>query len=151
MPIMALVIKRNGDALHDALSWRRRRFPVLMTALRKAHQYPHDQSLWSGRSPVGVICADAEDTGKKNMRVARIDARSTRPSISRLVWRTCWRLAAVLDGGAGQFNAGPAHQFYDVLGLMIWPMLALAWMFNIVERVVLRTAAFARCWRKRRW
>lgn len=33
-----------------------------------------------------------------------------------------------------QMTLGQLTSFVMYLGLMIWPMLALAWMFNIVER-----------------
>ena len=97
MPVMAIMIKRNGDALHERFKLAQAAFSSLndrtqesLTSIRmiKAFGLEDRQSA--------LFAADAEDTGKKNMRVARIDARSTRPSISRLVWRTCWRLAAVV-------------------------------------------------------
>ncbi len=34
----------------------------------------------------------------------------------------------------GSLTLGQLTSFVMYLGLMIWPMLALAWMFNIVER-----------------
>ena len=58
-----------------------------------------------------LFAADAEDTGKKNMRVARIDARFD-PTIYIAIGMA--NLLAIGGGGTGQFNAGPAHQFYDV-------------------------------------
>jgi ATP-binding cassette subfamily B multidrug efflux pump len=36
MPVMAIMIKRNGDALHERFKLHRRRFLVLITAPRKA-------------------------------------------------------------------------------------------------------------------
>lgn len=50
----------------------------------------------------------------------------------------------------GSLTLGELTSFMMYLGLMIWPMLALAWMFNIVERGAPLTAASAPCWRKRR-
>lgn len=50
----------------------------------------------------------------------------------------------------GSLTLGELTSFMMYLGLMIWPMLALAWMFNIVERGAPHTAASAPCWRKRR-
>lgn len=45
MPIMALAIKRNGDALHERFFAR-----AILTAERpysgEPHQHPYDQSLW---------------------------------------------------------------------------------------------------------
>ncbi len=121
----------------NALSWHRLllndRTQESLTSIRmiKAFGLEDRQSA--------LFAADAEDTGKKTCGHVLMLV-STRPSISRLVWRTCWRLAAV-SGGTGQFNAGPARRFIMYLGLMIWSMLALAWMFNIVER---GSAAYSR-------
>ncbi|EBX3952674.1 multidrug ABC transporter permease/ATP-binding protein, partial [Salmonella enterica subsp. enterica serovar Offa] len=41
----------------------------------------------------------------------------------------------------GTLTLGGLTSFIMYLGLMIWPMLALAWMFNIVER---GSAAYSR-------
>ncbi|MRB43567.1 multidrug ABC transporter permease/ATP-binding protein, partial [Bacillus thuringiensis] len=41
----------------------------------------------------------------------------------------------------GSMTLGQLTSFVMYLGLMIWPMLALAWMFNIVER---GSAAYSR-------
>ncbi|STV79096.1 ABC transporter ATP-binding protein [Klebsiella michiganensis] len=57
MPLMALAIKRNGDALHE-------RFRVAQAAFSSLNdrtpgepdQHPHDQSLWSRRPTVGAVC-----------------------------------------------------------------------------------------------
>ena len=84
-----------------------------------------------------LFAADAEY--RQNMRVAHMLV-STRPSISRLVWL---RTLLAISGGSwmmvqGGLTLGQLTSFMMHLGLMIWPMLALAWMFNIVERVAAR-------------
>ncbi|HHC2256020.1 TPA: ATP-binding cassette domain-containing protein [Klebsiella pneumoniae] len=51
-----------------------------------------------------------------------------------------WQLTLLAIGGGswmvihGSLTLGQLTSFVMYLGLMIWPMLALAWMFNIVER-----------------
>lgn len=76
MPVMAIMIKRNGDALHERFKLAQAAFSSLndrtqesLTSIRmiKAFGLEDRQSA--------LFAADAEDTGKKNMRVARIDAR----------------------------------------------------------------------------
>ncbi|MDT1888623.1 multidrug ABC transporter permease/ATP-binding protein, partial [Acinetobacter baumannii] len=79
----------------------------------------------------GQIAADAADTGGKNMRVARIDARFD-PTIYIAIGAA--NLLAI-GGGSwmvihGSLTLGQLTSFLMYLGLMIWPMLALAWMFN---------------------
>lgn len=89
-----------------------------------------------------LFAADAADTGAKNMRVARIDARFD-PTIYVAIGMA--NLLAIGGGSwmvvQGSLTLGQLTSFAMYLGLMIWPMLALAWMFNIVER---GSAAYSR-------
>ncbi len=136
MPLMALAIKRNGDALHERFRVAQAAFSSLndrtqesLTSIRmiKAFGLEDRQSA--------QFAADAADTGAKNMRVARIDARFD-PTIYIAIGAA--NLLAI-GGGSwmvihGSLTPGQLTSFVMYLGLMIWPMLALAWMFNIVER-----------------
>ncbi len=76
------------------------------------------------------------------MRVARIDARFD-PTIYIAIGMA--NLLAIGGGSwmvvQGTLTLGQLTSFAMYLGLMIWPMLALAWMFNIVER---GSAAYSR-------
>lgn len=143
MPIMALVIKRYGDQLHQRFKLAQAAFSALndrtqesMTSIRmiKAFGLEDRQSA--------LFAAEAADTGAKNMRVARVDARFD-PTIYIAIG-----LANMLAIGGGSWmivhgtlTLGQLTSFAMYLGLMIWPMLALAWMFNIVER---GSAAYSR-------
>lgn len=142
MPVMAIMIKRNGDALHERFKLAQAAFSSLNDRTGKPHQYSHDQSLWSGRSSVGVICRGCRRYRQKNMRVARIDARFD-PTIYIAIGMA--NLLAIGGGSwmvvQGSLTLGQLTSFIMYLGLMIWPMLALAWMFNIVER---GSAAYSR-------
>jgi len=143
MPIMALAIKRYGDQLHERFKLAQAAFSSLndrtqesMTSIRmiKAFGLEDRQSA--------LFAADAADTGAKNLRVARIDARFD-PTIYIAIG-TANMLA--IGGGSwmvvnGSMTLGQLTSFAMYLGLMIWPMLALAWMFNIVER---GSAAYSR-------
>ncbi|MGG5837214.1 SmdA family multidrug ABC transporter permease/ATP-binding protein [Huaxiibacter chinensis] len=143
MPIMALAIKRYGDQLHERFKLAQAAFSSLndrtqesMTSIRmiKAFGLEDRQSA--------LFAADAADTGAKNLRVARIDARFD-PTIYIAIGTA--NLLAI-GGGSwmvinGSLTLGQLTSFAMYLGLMIWPMLALAWMFNIVER---GSAAYSR-------
>ncbi|MDN8598266.1 SmdA family multidrug ABC transporter permease/ATP-binding protein [Citrobacter sp. S2-9] len=143
MPIMALMIKRYGDRLHERFKLAQAAFSSLnnrtqesLTSIRmiKAFGLEDRQSA--------LFAADAADTGKKNLRVARIDARFD-PTIYIAIGMA--NLLAI-GGGSwmvvhGALTLGQLTSFMMYLGLMIWPMLALAWMFNIVER---GSAAYSR-------
>ncbi|EHR5186366.1 SmdA family multidrug ABC transporter permease/ATP-binding protein [Shigella flexneri] len=143
MPVMAIMIKRNGDALHERFKLAQAAFSSLndrtqesLTSIRMIKAFGlEDRQL-------ALFAADAEDTGKKNMRVARIDARFD-PTIYIAIGMA--NLLAIGGGSwmvvQGSLTLGQLTSFMMYLGLMIWPMLALAWMFNIVER---GSAAYSR-------
>lgn len=136
MPIMALLIKHYGDQLHN-------RFKVAQAAFSSLNDQAHE-SLTSIRMIKAFGLEEnqsekfadiARDTGRKNMRVARIDARFE-PTIYIAIG-----MSNLLAIGGGSWlvwhemmTLGQLTSFVMYLGLMIWPMLALAWMFNIVER-----------------
>lgn len=143
MPIMALVIHRYGNLLHERFKLAQAAFSSLndrtqesLTSIRmiKAFGLEDRQSA--------QFAADAADTGIKNMRVARIDARFD-PTIYIAVAMA--NLLAIAGGSwmvmQDELTLGQLTSFMMYLGLMIWPMLALAWMFNIVER---GSAAYSR-------
>ena len=143
MPIMALMIKRYGDRLHNRFKLAQAAFSSLndrtqesLTSIRMIKAFGLEDRQSS------LFAADAEDTGKKNMRVARIDARFD-PTIYIAIGMA--NLLAI-GGGSwmvvhGTLTLGELTSFMMYLGLMIWPMLALAWMFNIMER---GSAAYSR-------
>lgn len=143
MPLMALAINRYGEQLHERFKLAQAAFSSLndrtqesMTSIRmiKAFGLEDRQSA--------LFAADAADTGAKNMRVARIDARFD-PTIYIAIGMA--NLLAVGGGSwmvvQGTMTLGQLTSFAMYLGLMIWPMLALARMFNIVER---GSAAYSR-------
>ena len=143
MPLMALAINRYGEQLHERFKLAQAAFSSLndrtqesMTSIRmiKAFGLEDRQSA--------LFAADAADTGAKNMRVARIDARFD-PTIYVAIGMA--NLLAIGGGSwmvvQGSLTLGQLTSFAMYLGLMIWPMLALAWMFNIVER---GSAAYSR-------
>ena len=136
MPIMALFIHRYGNQLHDRFKLAQAAFSSLndqtqesLTSIRMIKAF----GLESHQSE--QFSAIARDTGAKNLRVARVDARFD-PTIYIAIGFS--NLLAI-GGGSwmvwhNQLTLGQLTSFVMYLGLMIWPMLALAWMFNIVER-----------------
>ncbi len=136
MPLMALVIKRYGDQLHNRFKLAQAAFSSLndqtqesLTSIRMIKAFGLEDRQSARFAEI------ARDTGEKNMRVARVDARFD-PTIYIAIGLS--NLLAI-GGGSwmvwhGQLTLGQLTSFVMYLGLMIWPMLALAWMFNIVER-----------------
>lgn len=143
MPIMAILIKRYGSELH-------KRFKVAQEAFSTLNDQTQDslssirmiKSFGLERYQAQRFKHVAEDAGQKNMQVAYIDAKFN-PTIYLFVATS--NLLAVGYGGwmvlNQQMTLGELTSFIMYLGLMIWPMLALAWMFNIVER---GSAAYSR-------
>ncbi|MFA9209150.1 MAG: SmdA family multidrug ABC transporter permease/ATP-binding protein [Yersinia sp. (in: enterobacteria)] len=143
MPVMAVVIKYYGDQLHQRFKSAQGAFSTLnnqaqesLTSIRmiKAFGLEDHQSR--------QFAQVAAEAGAKNMYVARIDARFD-PTIYIAIG-----IANLLAIGGGSWmvvnhsiTLGQLTSFVMYLGLMIWPMLALAWMFNIVER---GSAAYSR-------
>ncbi|CAL4324897.1 Multidrug resistance-like ATP-binding protein MdlA [Buchnera aphidicola (Eriosoma lanigerum)] len=136
MPIMALLIKKYGKQLHQYFRQAQSAFSSLnnqaqesLTSIRMIRAFgleKHQSKKFS---------QTANEAGIKNMKVAKIDAKFD-PTIHLAI--SCSNLLAITCGGwlvwHGKISLGQLTSFIMYLGLMIWPMLAFAWMFNIVER-----------------
>lgn len=76
-----------------------------------------------------------DDTGEKNIAVARVDARFD-PAIQLTIGMSFF--LSVASGAylvdQSDITLGDLTAFTMYLGLMIWPMLAFAFLFNILER-----------------
>lgn len=143
MPIMALVIKRYGDQLHHRFKHAQGAFSSLnnhaqesLTSIRMIKAFGLETHQSNQFEQV------ATEAGRRNMHVAKIDARFD-PTIFMAIGMA--NLLAIAGGSWMVLNdtltLGELTSFIMYLGLMIWPMLALAWMFNIVER---GSAAYSR-------
>ncbi|QHM76348.1 putative multidrug resistance ABC transporter ATP-binding/permease protein YheI [Mixta theicola] len=136
MPIMALVIKRYGEQLHQRFKLAQAAFSSLNDRAQESLSSIRMVKAFGLETHQSRQFADiAADAGEKNLRVARVDARFD-PTIYIAIG-----LSNLLAIGGGswlvwhqQMTLGQLTSFVMYLGLMIWPMLALAWMFNIVER-----------------
>ncbi|WP_425619611.1 SmdA family multidrug ABC transporter permease/ATP-binding protein [Buchnera aphidicola] len=136
MPIMAFFIKKYGEKLHETFRNAQKAFSTLnsqtqeiLTSIRMIRSFGLEKNQLN---KFNIIVTQA---GKKNMAVAKIDACFD-PVIYLSVAFS--NLLAIISGGSlvwhNKITIGELTSFIMYLGLMIWPMLALAWMFNIVER-----------------
>ena len=136
MPVMALIINRCGKKLHRRFRSAQAAFSSLndqaqesLTSIRMIKAFGLEQY----RS--AQFLKTSQQTSTDNFRVARVDALFE-PVIYLAV--ACSNFLAIAGGGwmvwHQQLSLGQLTSFVMYLGLMIWPMLALAWMFNIVER-----------------
>ena len=143
MPIMAIIIKQYGEQLYTRFKSAQCAFSALnnhtqesLTSIRmiKAFGLEEHQSYQFEMA--------ALEAGRKNMHVAEVDAKFD-PTIYIAIGAANFLAVA---GGSwmvlhNKMTLGDLTSFVMYLGLMIWPMLALAWMFNIVER---GSAAYSR-------
>lgn len=142
-PFLSYYMWRIGKQLHQAFGEAQACFSQLndvvqenMGAIRvvkgfgqEAHQQAH-------------FAAIAAQATAANLRVAHIDAKYD-PAISLTIGLSFFITVA---GGAwyihqGVMSVGELTSFTIYLGYMIWPMFAVGWLLNIVER---GSAAYAR-------
>ncbi|MDE5285527.1 MAG: ABC transporter transmembrane domain-containing protein, partial [Buchnera aphidicola] len=136
MPIMAILIKKYGNQLHKKFSKSQNAFSLLNNTTQEILiNIRIIKSFGLEKNILKKFYKSVDYAGKKNMEVAIIDARFD-PVIYIAVAFS--NLCAILGGSFLVWNKtitiGQLTSFIMYLGLMIWPMLALAWMLNIVER-----------------
>lgn len=136
MPVMAMVINRIGKQLHQGFTESQAAFSQLndktqqiLTGIRLIKSFGLENYQSQQFQQI------TRYTGDKNQQVARIDALFG-PVIYLSIASANF---IAIAGGCFMvwhniITFGQLTSFIMYLGLMIWPMLALAWMFNIVER-----------------
>lgn len=143
MPIMALIIKYYGDQLHRRFQLAQAAFSNLNDQAQESMTCIHMIKAFGLEDHQSSLFSEiAVKTGSKNMDVAKIDACFD-PTIYIAIGVSS---LLAISGGSwmvvnGSLTLGQLTSFMMYLGLMIWPMLALAWMCNIVER---GSAAYSR-------
>ncbi|KIL45034.1 ABC transporter transmembrane domain-containing protein [Jeotgalibacillus soli] len=136
MPIMALSSNYYGTLLH-------KRFGAAQEAFSDLND--KSQESISGIKVIKTFGQEKEDIAsfrdlsadvvKKNVAVARIDSLFD-PTISLIVGASFF--LSIFFGArmviADDLTIGQMISFTTYLGLLVWPMLAVGWLFNIVER-----------------
>lgn len=117
MPLMVLAINRYGEKLHESFQAAQAAFSSLNDRTQKVTSIRMIKAFGLEDRQSALFAADAADTGAKNMRVARIDARFD-PTIYIAIGMA--NLLAIgggsLDGGTGVDDPRPVDQFCDVSG-----------------------------------
>ena len=136
MPIMAIIIKKHGEDLHYTFRKAQIAFSTLTTQTQESlTSIRMIKAFGLEREQCKKFNIVAQKAGQKNMAVAKIDAKFD-PTIHLGI--SLSNLLAIIGGGIliwkHEITLGQLTSFIMYLGLMVWPMLALAWMFNIVER-----------------
>lgn len=136
MPIMALCVNRLGTRLHGRFSDSQAAFSTLsettqdsLNGVRMIRAFGLEQHQQQAFDKV------TDDAGRKNAAVAQVDAL-----FDPVIYMTIGMSFFLSVSGGGylvyteQLTFGDLTAFTLYQGLMIWPMLAIAWLFNIIER-----------------
>ncbi|MFC0558497.1 ABC transporter transmembrane domain-containing protein [Halalkalibacter alkalisediminis] len=136
MPFMAYLTSYYGTLLHKRFHHAQSAFSELnnnvqesVTGVRVAKTFGQEQD------EVERFKTKSKEVVDKNVAVAKIDALFD-PTISLIVGISYF-LAVVFGARfviTGDLTLGQLTSFTLYLGLLIWPMLAFGWLFNIVER-----------------
>ncbi|GGJ56907.1 ABC-type multidrug transport system fused ATPase/permease subunit [Anoxybacillus voinovskiensis] len=136
MPVMAFATSRYGTMVHQRFLKAQEAFSSLNDKVQesvsgikviKAFGYEKEDMESFRKKSAEVV--------KENIAVAKVDALFD-PTIS-LVVGVSFFLAITFGAKmvlTGELTIGELVSFTTYLGLLIWPMLAFGWLFNIVER-----------------
>ncbi|PEJ57206.1 ABC transporter ATP-binding protein [Bacillus sp. AFS002410] len=136
LPVMAILTQYYGKLLHQRFHLAQESFSELNNKVQESMSgLKVIRSLGQTKEDVGAFKNQADLVVKYNMRVARIDALFD-PTIM-LVVSICYIIAVVYGSRlviSDAITVGQLITFVTYLGILIWPMLAIGWLFNIVER-----------------
>ncbi|MDO6705122.1 ABC transporter transmembrane domain-containing protein [Photobacterium sp. 1_MG-2023] len=136
MPVMAVLVSRFGRQLHHRFGESQAAFSTLtdttqeaLNGVRMIRAFGLEQRQQAAFERV------VDQTGDKNFEVVKVDAKFD-PVIQLTIGMSFF---LSVGGGAylihtGELSLGDLTAFTLYQGLMIWPMLAVAWLFNILER-----------------
>lgn len=136
MPFMAMLTSYYGTLLHKRFHKAQEAFSSLndktqesITGIKVLKTFGQE------REDIESFRKQSEDVVKKNIAVAKVDSLFD-PTISIIVGISFF-LSIVFGSRfvvSGELTIGELISFTTYLGLLIWPMLAFGWLFNIVER-----------------
>jgi ATP-binding cassette subfamily B multidrug efflux pump len=136
MPFMAIATKHYGTLLHKRFLKAQEAFSSLNDKVQESISgIKVIKTFGYERDDIESFRKQSDEVVKENMAVARIDALFD-PTISLIVGLSFF-LAVVFGSQMvldGELTLGQLVSFTTYLGILIWPMLAFGWLFNIVER-----------------
>lgn len=136
MPLVAILAHIYGKHLHQRFRGAQEAFSSLNDKTQESISgIKVIKTFGQEKEDIESFRMQSADVVHKNVRVARIDALYD-PTISIIVGLSFF--LAVSFGAkfvlSGELTIGQLITFTAYLGLLIWPMLAFGWFFNIVER-----------------
>jgi ATP-binding cassette, subfamily B, multidrug efflux pump len=136
MPLMVILTWWYGEMLHARFHKAQEAFSTLndktqesITGIKVIKTFGQE------KEDIEDFRRQSEEVVQKNIAVAKVDALFD-PTISIVIGISFFLSLAF---GArfvinGELTIGELVSFTTYLGLLIWPMLAFGWLFNIVER-----------------
>ncbi|MGX1902323.1 ABC transporter transmembrane domain-containing protein [Thermolongibacillus altinsuensis] len=136
MPIMAYLTNYYGSLLHKRFHQAQEAFSSLNDKVQESIAgIKVIKTFGQEKEEIEAFRQQSGDVVQKNLAVARIDSLFD-PTISLIVGISFF--LAIVFGSQfvirGELTLGQLVSFTTYLGLLIWPMLAFGWLFNIVER-----------------
>lgn len=136
MPLMAILTSWYGTHLHKRFHHAQQAFSTLNDKTQESISgIKVIKTFGQEQEDIADFKIKSDDVVAKNIAVARVDALYD-PTIS-IVVGISYFLAIVFGSRMvlnGELTIGQLISFTAYLGLLIWPMLAFGWLFNIVER-----------------
>jgi ATP-binding cassette, subfamily B, multidrug efflux pump len=136
MPFMAILTSWFGTMLHRTFHKAQEAFSDLNDKTQESISgIKVIKTFGQEKEDIEDFRKQSDDVVQKNIVVAKIDSLYD-PTISIIVGISFF--LAITFGAkyvlAGELSIGELIAFTTYLGLLIWPMLAFGWLFNIVER-----------------
>jgi ATP-binding cassette, subfamily B, multidrug efflux pump len=136
MPFMALLTNYYGTLLHKRFHKAQEAFSSLNDKTQESVSgIKVIKTFGQEQEDIEAFREESKDVVQKNVAVAKVDSLFD-PTISIIVGISFF-LSVVFGSRLvvnGDLTIGELISFTTYLGLLIWPMLAFGWLFNIVER-----------------
>lgn len=136
MPIMAYLTSYYGKLLHNRFHFAQEAFSNLNDKAQESISgIKVIKTFGQEKEDIQDFVQLSDDVVQKNVHVAKVDSLFD-PTISAIVGVSFF--LSIIFGArfivAGEMSIGDLIAFTAFLGLLVWPMLAFGWLFNIVER-----------------
>jgi ATP-binding cassette subfamily B multidrug efflux pump len=136
MPIMAYLTSYYGKLLHNRFHFAQEAFSNLNDKAQESISgIKVIKTFGQEKDDIQDFVQLSDDVVQKNVHVAKVDSLFD-PTISAIVGVSFF--LSIIFGArfivAGEMSIGDLIAFTAYLGLLVWPMLAFGWLFNIVER-----------------
>lgn len=136
MPLMAYMTNYYGKMMHQRFHGAQQAFSGLNDKTQESISgMKVIKTFGQEQQDIDDFKSLSERVVEENIRVARVDSLFD-PTISAIIG-ICYFLAIGFGSYFvvnGEMTIGDLVAFTAYLGLLVWPMLAFGWLFNIVER-----------------